>query len=160
MSQVRKVGEVRENARKVSKFFYFDLNILKLSFCCDREAASINRVTGNLKLFSELDGRTAEKMIAFVQEKLGRSQEISKVRSCDNPAVKRREILRKSQEISINLILAFLSHLVSFQSYGGLKILERSTLFGLVVRFYPVNLKFETSFCVSLFVGKPSGAGH
>jgi len=35
--------------------------------------------------FSERDGRTAEKMIAFGQEKSGKSKEISKVRSCGNP---------------------------------------------------------------------------
>ena len=68
MSQVRKV---RENVFYLfqSLVFYFDLNILKTVLGCDRDAASINRDTDVLKLSSKLDGRTADKMIAFGQEK-------------------------------------------------------------------------------------------
>jgi len=35
--------------------------------------------------FRSSTGKTAEKMIAFGQKKSRKSQEISKVRSCDNP---------------------------------------------------------------------------
>ena len=48
---------------------------------------SVNRDAGILKKFSELDGRTTEKMIAFGQEKSAKSQKISKVRSYDNPVL-------------------------------------------------------------------------
>jgi len=41
-----------------------------MSFDCDRETASINRDTGILKRFSELDGQAAEKMIEFGPRKV------------------------------------------------------------------------------------------
>jgi len=47
---VMKTGKVRGNACKVRKFFSFDL--LKLSFGCDRDAASIKRDTGTVPVKS------------------------------------------------------------------------------------------------------------
>jgi len=76
------VGKVRENGFKVCKNSYFDKYFKTFLWF----AASIDTDTGIHKRFSELGkGGPQKEMIEFGQEKSGKSQEISRVRSCDNP---------------------------------------------------------------------------
>jgi len=59
---------------------------LKFSFGYDRDAALTDTDTGILKSFSDpRKGGPQKKMIEFGQEKSGKSQEISRGRSFDNP---------------------------------------------------------------------------
>jgi len=80
-----------QNATCVQVSMYFrrranshDL-FLKLSFSCDRDAVSTDSHWNSQRLFGARQRRAAEKLIEFGQEKSGKSQEISRVRSCDSP---------------------------------------------------------------------------
>ena len=64
--------------------------------------------------FSELDGRIVEKMIAFGLGKSGKSREILKVRSCDNPVV--------AFYISVNLGFTFEFLLVNSLCFAELSL--------------------------------------
>jgi len=85
-----KVGQEKsgKNACKVSKIFYVDLNISKtVLWLLLRRRVGRQRRIGILKHFSELRAGRRKKRSISVRKRPGKSQEISKTRSCDNPGL-------------------------------------------------------------------------
>jgi len=79
----RAVGKSRgKNRCKVSKNSYIDLNVMKTILWL-RSRRRVDRQPLEFSNTSELGGRAAERLIEFGRE----SQEISKIRSCDNPVM-------------------------------------------------------------------------